>query len=187
MADFVAHLRDRVSRRAGSAAGLESAEPAPLSARVSEPSLPSARTRRGVLRYRGNRAVPSATSATVPDLEKLARRLIPRLLNKHAAESEQTEDADWMHLLTRYLQAQSGRAAPTMDRPRGLRLFAEGFSLHAGVFSLRAGRRRARTTRSNDALGTALVRRFHCTESPWTRTARSSIERSTQLPALPGG
>ena len=70
---------------------------------------------------------------TVPDLEKLARRLIPRLLKKLAAESEQTEDADWMHLLTRYLQAQSGRAAPTIDWPRGLRVFAEGFSLHAGV------------------------------------------------------
>ncbi len=70
---------------------------------------------------------------TVPDLEKLARRLIPRLLKKLAAEPAQTEDADWMHLLTRYLQSQSSRAAPTMDRPRGLRIFAEGFSLHAGV------------------------------------------------------
>ena len=70
---------------------------------------------------------------TVHDLEKLARRLIPRLLNKLAAEPAQTEDADWIHLLTRYLQAQSSRAAPPMDRPRGLRVFAEGFSLHAGV------------------------------------------------------
>ena len=70
---------------------------------------------------------------TVPDLEKLARRLIPRLLKKLAAESEQTEDTDWMHLLTRYLQAQSSRAAPPIDQPRGLRVFAEGFSLHAGV------------------------------------------------------
>ena len=70
---------------------------------------------------------------TVPDLERLARRLIPRLLNKLGAEPAQTEETDWMHLLTRYLQAQSGRAAPTMDRPRGLRVFAEGFSLQAGV------------------------------------------------------
>jgi len=69
----------------------------------------------------------------VPDLEKLAHRLIPRLLKKIAEESEQTEGADWMHLLNQYLQAQSGRAAPTTDAPRGLRIFAEGFSLHAGV------------------------------------------------------
>jgi len=42
-------------------------------------------------------------------------------------------------------------------------------------------------THSNDSLATVLVRRFHCTESPWTRTARSFIEWSTQLPAHPGG
>lgn len=38
-----------------------------------------------------------------------------------------------MHLLTQFLQAQPGRAAPMLERPRGLRIFAEGFSLHAGV------------------------------------------------------
>jgi hypothetical protein len=70
---------------------------------------------------------------TVLDLERLARRLIPRLLKKLSAKSKQQEGADRMHLLNQYLQAQSGRAAPTIDAPRGLRIFAEGFSLHAGV------------------------------------------------------
>ena len=38
-----------------------------------------------------------------------------------------------MHLLNQYLQTQLGRAAPKTESPRGLRIFAEGFSLHAGV------------------------------------------------------
>jgi len=69
----------------------------------------------------------------VPDLERIARRLIPRLLKKLATASEQNEAADGMNLLTQYLQAQSQRTEPAMERPRGLRIFAEGFSLHAGV------------------------------------------------------
>ena len=40
---------------------------------------------------------------------------------------------DWMHLLTQYMHPQSHRTAPAMERPRGLRIFAEGISLHAGV------------------------------------------------------
>ena len=69
----------------------------------------------------------------MPDLERIARRLIPRLLKKLATASEQNEAADWMNLLTQYLQAQPSRTWQTMDRPSGLRIFAEGFSLHAGV------------------------------------------------------
>ena len=98
---------------------------------------------------------------TVPNLEKLARRLIPRLLNKFVAESEQTEDTDWMHLLTRNLQTQSGRAAPTIERPAACVSSPKDFRSTLGSLSPSWT-----ATRSNDSLATALVRRFHCTESP---------------------
>lgn len=117
---------------------------------------------------------------TVPDPEKLARRLIPCLVKKLAAESKQAKDAARMHLLTQYLQAQSLRAAPTMNRPRSLRIFAERFSLHA-----RSPSTSWIETHLNDSLATALVRCYHSSESLRTQTARSFIERSSwRFPAL---
>ncbi len=62
---------------------------------------------------------------SVPDLERIARRFVPRLLKKLATAPAQTEEQDWMHLLTQFLQAQPGRAAPMLERPRGLLIFAE--------------------------------------------------------------
>ena len=88
----------------------------------------------GVFRgFRRNCSIPLAPPPTVQDLEKVARRFVPRLLKKLATVPAQTDDADWMQLLTQFLQAQPGRAAPMLERPLGLRIFAEGFSLHAGV------------------------------------------------------
>ncbi len=112
---------------------------------------------------------------TVPDPEKLARRLIPCLVKKLAAESKQAKDAARMHLLTQYLQAQSLRTAPVMKRPCGLRIFAESSSLHDGSLSPSW-----MATRSNDSVATALVRCYHSSESLRTQTARPFIERSSR-------
>jgi hypothetical protein len=69
---------------------------------------------------------------TRSDLEKLIRKIVPRLLRKLGAE-ELPEQAEWMDALAEALQ--SGASKAVDDPPRGLCVLAEGFSLHAGVFA----------------------------------------------------
>ncbi len=87
----------------------------------------------------GNVQFHSLPPPSVPDLERIARRFIPRLLKSLAAASEQNEAADWMHLLTQYLQAQPPRAAQTMDRPhRWLKeLFDDLYTYHSEAWARR--------------------------------------------------
>lgn len=65
------------------------------------------------------------------ELEKLIRKLVPRLLRK-LGEEELPEQAEWLLSLSQALAA--GAPAQATDPPRGLGVFCEGFSLHAGVF-----------------------------------------------------
>lgn len=65
------------------------------------------------------------------ELEKLLRRLVPRLLRRLAAEPEFPAAEPWLHLLVQALQP--GAVRPVDDPPRGLCVLADGFSLHAGV------------------------------------------------------
>ncbi|HMW53871.1 MAG TPA: transposase [Rhodocyclaceae bacterium] len=65
------------------------------------------------------------------DLEKLIRKLVPRLLRK-LGEEELPEQAQWLLSLCEAFAA--GSPAQATDPPRGLGVFCEGFSLHAGVF-----------------------------------------------------
>lgn len=65
------------------------------------------------------------------ELEKLLRRLVPRLLRRLAAEPEFPAAEPWLHLLVQALQP--GALRPVDDPPRGLCVLADGFSLHAGV------------------------------------------------------
>ena len=87
-----------------------------------------------------------------------------------------------MQLLTRYPQAQSSKSCTDDGPAPWLAVFAEGFSLHAGV-SVSGWT----VIHSNDSLATALVRRFHSIVSPWTRTARSLSSEARSSPAHPGG
>ena len=64
-------------------------------------------------------------------LEKLIRKIVPRLLLKLGAE-DLPEHAGGMAALAQSLQSGSSKAVD--DPPRGLCVLAEGFSLHAGVF-----------------------------------------------------
>jgi hypothetical protein len=64
------------------------------------------------------------------ELEKLLRRLVPRLLRRLAAEPEFPAAEPWLHLLVQALQP--GATRPVDDPPRGLCVLADGFSLHAG-------------------------------------------------------
>ncbi len=64
-------------------------------------------------------------------LEKLIRKIVPRLLRKLGAE-DLPEQAEGMAALAQSLQSGSSKAVD--DPPRGLCVLAEGFSLHAGVF-----------------------------------------------------
>lgn len=68
----------------------------------------------------------------VAELDKLLRKLLPRLLRKLAVELENPEPSDWMQLLADALQT-STSGPPRSDPPRGLCVLMEGFSLHAGV------------------------------------------------------
>ena len=65
------------------------------------------------------------------DLEKLIRKLVPGLLRK-LGDEELPEHAEWMLSLCQALA--TGAPAQATDPPRGLGVFCEGFSLHAGVF-----------------------------------------------------
>lgn len=67
---------------------------------------------------------------TRSDLEKLIRKIVPRLLRKLGAE-DLPEQAEWMAALC--LSLQSGSTPAVDDPPRGLCVLCEGFSLHAGV------------------------------------------------------
>lgn len=64
-------------------------------------------------------------------LEKLIRKIVPRLLRKLGAE-DLPEQAEGMAALAQSLQSGSSKAVS--DPPRGLCVLCEGFSLHAGVF-----------------------------------------------------
>lgn len=55
---------------------------------------------------------------TLGDLDKLARRIIPRLLRELAADSDLSDQSDWLHLLAQSLQ--TGSDPPITDPPRGL-------------------------------------------------------------------
>lgn len=65
------------------------------------------------------------------DLEKLLRKLVPRLLRK-LGEEELPEQAERLLSLCEALAA--GAPAQATDPPRSLGVFCEGFSLHVGVF-----------------------------------------------------
>ena len=73
-------------------------------------------------------ALPPPTRS---DLEKLVRKIVPRLLRKLGAE-ELPEQAEWMAALAEALP--SGSRPVVDDPPRGRCVLGEGFSLHAGVF-----------------------------------------------------
>ena len=121
---------------------------------------------------------------TVPDLKKLAQRLIPRLLNKLAAESEQSEDADWMHPAHAVLASPIWKSYTDDGRTSRLAYLRRRIFAPRGNLCLRVGRRRARTTRSllrSSAAFTAPNRRGPTRPDCFSSEARSS--RRTQAAA----